>query len=92
MNSLCAALRLARTEQVGPRTWLRLVTQYGTPAAALDALPGLPARGRTQPVIPPLDSITREIDATLAMGGQFLTLLDADYPPCCATSLMRRQS
>ncbi|WP_025827267.1 DNA-processing protein DprA [Acetobacter okinawensis] len=81
MNSLCAALRLARTEQVGPRTWLRLVTQYGTPAAALDALPGLPARGRTQPVIPPLDSITREIDATLAMGGQFLTLLDADYPP-----------
>ncbi|MFT8418730.1 MAG: DNA-processing protein DprA [Acetobacter sp.] len=80
-NSLCAALRLARTEQVGPRTWRRLVAQYGSPAAALDALPGLPAKGRTRPVIPPQGSIEREIEATLALGGQFVTLLDAHYPP-----------
>ncbi|MCP1241956.1 DNA-protecting protein DprA [Acetobacter lambici] len=81
MNNLFAALRLARTEHVGPRTWQRLVAQYGTPAAALDALPGLPTRGRTRPAIPPADSIQREIDATLALGGQFLTLLDGNYPP-----------
>ena len=81
MSHLLAALRLARTEQVGPRTWLRLVAQYGTPAAALEALPGLPVRGRARPVIPPLDSIRREIDATMALGGHFLTLLDSDYPP-----------
>ncbi|WP_338331709.1 DNA-processing protein DprA [Acetobacter sp. LMG 32666] len=81
MNSLFAALRLARTEQVGPRTWQRLVAQYGTPAAALDALPGLPTRGRTRPTIPPADNIQREIDATLALGGQFVTLLDSNYPP-----------
>lgn len=80
-SSLHATLRLARTGQVGPRTWRRLVAQYGTPAAALDALPGLPAKGRTRPVIPPQDSIEREIDATMALGGQFLTLLDTDYPP-----------
>lgn len=81
MTPLCAALRLARTEQVGPRTWQRLVAHHGTPAAALAALPGLPIRGRTRPVIPTQDSIEREIDATLALGGQFLTLLDPDYPP-----------
>ena len=81
MNSLHAALRLARTEQVGPRTWQRLVAQYGSPAAALEALAGQPASGRTRPVIPPADSIEREIEATLALGGQFLTLLDAAYPP-----------
>nr|WP_242008470.1 DNA-processing protein DprA [Acetobacter ghanensis] len=75
-----AALRLARTEQVGPRTWQRLVAQYGSPAAALDALPGLPVRGRTKPSIPSADSIEREIEGTLALGGQFLTLLDPDYP------------
>ena len=81
MNSLRAALRLARTGQVGPRTWQRLVAQYGTPEAALDALPGLPAKGRTRPIIPPPDIIEREIEATYALGGQFLTLLDPDYPP-----------
>lgn len=81
MSSLYAALRLARTEQVGPRTWQRLVAQYGTPEAALDALPGLPARGRTRPSIPPRDSIEREIENTLAIGGQFLILLDPHYPP-----------
>nr|WP_217429094.1 DNA-processing protein DprA [Acetobacter syzygii] len=78
---MLAALRLARTEQVGPRTWQRLVAQYGTPAAALDALPDLPIRGRIRPSIPSCATIEREIEATRALGGQFLTLLDPDYPP-----------
>ncbi|NSL92214.1 DNA-processing protein DprA [Acetobacter syzygii] len=81
MSDLLAALRLARTEQVGPRTWQRLVAQYGTPAAALDALPDLPIRGRIRPSIPSCATIEREIEATRALGGQFLTLLDPDYPP-----------
>lgn len=80
MNTLAACLRLARTESVGPRTWRRLVAQYHSAEAALEALPRLPLRGRAPLVIPPLDSILREIEATARMGGRILTLLDADYP------------
>ncbi|MCG4255915.1 DNA-processing protein DprA [Acetobacter senegalensis] len=82
MTSLAACLRLARTDSVGPRTWRRLVERYQTPEAALDALPHLPARnGRTQFIPPSPAHIEAEIDATLKIGGQFLTLLDATYPP-----------
>lgn len=80
MNTLVACLRLARTESVGPRTWRRLLSQYHTAEAALEALPRLPQRGRVPLVIPSQDSILREIEATLHMGGRILTLLDADYP------------
>ncbi|MFT9330775.1 MAG: DNA-processing protein DprA [Acetobacter persici] len=80
MNTLVACLRLARTESVGPRTWRRLLSQYHSAEAALDALPRLPQRGREPLVIPSQDSILREIEATLRMGGHILTLLDADYP------------
>ncbi|KXV14190.1 DNA polymerase III [Acetobacter malorum] len=80
MNTLVACLRLARTESVGPRTWRRLLSQYHTAEAALEALPRLPQRGRVPLVIPSRDSILREIEATLHMGGRILTLLDADYP------------
>ncbi|MDN7352557.1 DNA-processing protein DprA, partial [Acetobacter senegalensis] len=82
MTSLAACLRLARTDSVGPRTWRRLVERYQTPEAALDALPHLPARnGRTQLIPPSPAHIEAEIDATLKIGGQFLTLLDTTYPP-----------
>lgn len=82
MTSLAACLRLARTDSVGPRTWRRLVERYQTPEAVLDALPHLPARsGRTQLIPPSPAHIEAEIDATLKIGGQFLTLLDATYPP-----------
>ena len=82
MTSLAACLRLARTDSVGPRTWRRLVERYQTPEAALEALPHLPARnGRAQLIPPSPAHIEAEIDATLKIGGQFLTLLDATYPP-----------
>ncbi|MBO1323763.1 DNA-processing protein DprA [Acetobacter sp. TBRC 12305] len=80
MNSLAACLRLARTEQIGPRSWRRLVAQHGSAQAALDALPGLAARGRRPVIIPPPDAIAREIEATFKLGGHILTLLDPAYP------------
>ncbi|MFT8886433.1 MAG: DNA-processing protein DprA, partial [Acetobacter papayae] len=83
-GTLVACLRLARAEQVGPRQWHRLIALYKTPEAALEAL----SNGRNSPsgrsgktLVPaPEAAILREIEATLAMGGQFLTLLDAGYP------------
>ncbi|MFT9016371.1 MAG: DNA-processing protein DprA [Acetobacter sp.] len=80
MNTLVACLRLARTEQIGPRTWRRLVARHGSAQAALDALPELAARGKRPVVIPPLAAIEREIDSTFRLGGHFLTVLDHAYP------------
>lgn len=82
--TLVACLRLARTEQVGPRQWHRLMALYTTPENAVEALrarQGAPT-GRSGKVLTlaPEDEILREIDATLALGGQFLTLLDSGYP------------
>lgn len=82
MSSLAACLRLARTDSVGPRTWRRLVDRYHSPEAALEALPHLPAgRGRDTLCPPPLEAIHHEIEATLKIGGHFLTLIDPAYPP-----------
>ena len=41
MNTLTHCLRLARTDQVGPRTWRRLMAMYNTPEEAIEALPSL---------------------------------------------------
>lgn len=40
-----AYLRLARTDQIGPVTFQRLLTVYGTAEKALEALPELSQRG-----------------------------------------------
>lgn len=76
-------LRLARTEGVGPVTYRRLLDRFGTPAAALDALPGLArGAGRTSPpAIPPFDAVKREMDGLARLGGRFLFVDDPDYPP-----------
>jgi DNA processing protein len=80
-GTLVACLRLARTEQVGPRQWHRLMALYKTPEAALEALREHPAGrgGKTLTPAPEAEAL-REVEATLAIGGRFLTLLDAGYP------------
>ena len=79
-------LRLARTEGIGPVTYRRLLSQYGTAAAALDALPRIArSAGRgTPPPIPDPGDIRREMDGLARLGGQFLFVDDADYPPLLA--------
>lgn len=75
-------LRLARTEGVGPVTYRRLMGRFGDAAAALEALPGLArTAGREPPAIP---DVRREMDALARMGGCFVFVGDADYPPLLA--------
>lgn len=79
-------LRLARTDGVGPVTYRRLMARFGNPAAALDALPGL-AKGagrEAPPAIPSLDAVQREMDGLARLGGRFLFVDDAEYPPLLA--------
>ncbi|KAF2991763.1 DNA-processing protein DprA [Methylocystis sp. MJC1] len=76
-------LRLIRSENIGPRTFLSLINRFGGAGAALAALPALAAKslhGRAIRIAP-RDEILREIDAAEKMGVRFIPICDADYPP-----------
>lgn len=81
-----ARLRLARSEGVGPRTWLRLMAHFRTAAEALEELPGMSARGgRRRPLKPcPERDAETELAALEALGGRMVLLGDADYPEALA--------
>ncbi|WP_368040902.1 DNA-processing protein DprA [Acetobacter estunensis] len=83
---LPALLRLARTENVGPVTWRRLMAEHGCPERALDAVPERARRGGRKGPLKIADEadILREIEATQALGGRILTLHDPDYPALLA--------
>jgi DNA processing protein len=82
---LVSRLRLARTEGVGPSTYRRLLSRYASPAAALEALPGLArAAGRPDKPIPTAAAIEDEIARTARLGGQFIMPHMALYPPLLA--------
>ncbi|MDJ0970990.1 MAG: DNA-processing protein DprA [Kiloniellales bacterium] len=75
-------LRLIRSENVGPITCRRLLAQFGSAAAALEALPELARRGgRRRPVrLCPPDEAERQLDALEDLGARVLTLADPEYP------------
>ncbi len=77
-----AWLRLARTAQVGPQTFFRLLEQYGTASAALAALPELARRGGRSAAlrVPSESSIEQEIEKTAALGGRIIAFAESDYP------------
>jgi DNA processing protein len=85
-NDIRDHLRLSRAEGVGPLTYNRLLRRFGSPAAAIEALPRLARAGgrATSPAIPPEDEIAREIHRLEKMGGQFLILGQPSYPPLLA--------
>ena len=75
-------LRLARTENVGPITFYRLVERYGSAGKALEALPHLAQRGgRKKPLTaPPASEIEREYEALQKLGGDLVTAACEEYP------------
>ncbi len=79
-------LRLIRTENVGPVSYLHLMRRYGSAKAALEALPHLARRGGRSAAIAiyPRDLAEQETEALAAAGGRFIALDEADYPPALA--------
>lgn len=75
-------LRLARSENVGPVTFRRLLERYGSAAAALDALPDLARRGgRTASLrIATKAQAEAEIDACRRLDARLVGLMEPDYP------------
>lgn len=74
-------LRLARSENVGPRTFRDLVNMFGSASAALEALPDLSRRGggRTIRVAAEAEA-EREMMLASRHHVRFVALGEADYP------------
>ena len=81
-----ARLRLMRTPSVGPVTYAQLLARFGTPGAALDAIPDLARRGGGKPpVVPPRGAVEREVEAVEKAGARYLFLGLPGYPAMLAT-------
>ncbi len=80
-------IRLARTQNVGPVTFAQLLKRFGSPAAALDALPEIARRaGRGRPIVAPsVAEIDAEIEATQRYGARIVARCEADFPPLLRT-------
>ena len=75
-------LRLIRSENVGPITFRRLLSRFGTAAAALRALPELARRGGCRSVrLCSSADAERELAAVRQRGARLIVWGDADYPP-----------
>ena len=80
-------LRLARSRRVGPATFIRLVREHGSAAAALTALPGIAAEAGLRDYAPASRAeVEAEWRAAADAGARPLLLGAPDYPPLLATT------
>lgn len=78
-------LRLLRSRRVGVSTFWRLMAEYGSAAAALDALPEIArAAGVTDYAICPESVVARELSAARQKGAAPIFHGQAAYPPLLA--------
>jgi DNA processing protein len=85
IEDLVDRLRLVRTPGIGPVTYRQLSARFGTPAAALAAVPDLARRGGGAP--PRLfgrDDAEREIAKADRAGARYLAIGLGLYPPLLA--------
>lgn len=78
-------LQLIRSRRVGPATFRRLLGEYGSAAAALDALPGIAQASGTRDYTPcDRSQILREYETGKARGARLIALGSAAYPSVLA--------
>ena len=78
-------LRLIRTPGIGPITYHQLLARFGSPQAALDAVPELARRGGGKaPQIAARGMVEREADAVARLGARYLFRGLGLYPPLLA--------
>jgi len=81
IEDLVDRLRLARTPGIGPVTHRQLIARFGSPAAALAAVPDLARRGGGKaPTLYPRDEAQRELARVDKLGARFLALGQGLYP------------
>ncbi|MFD1950209.1 DNA-processing protein DprA [Sphingomonas arantia] len=80
-----ARLRLIRTGGIGPVTYKQLIARFGTPAAALAALPDLARRGGGKaPAIATLAAVEAEVATVERLGARYLFMGQGLYPALLA--------
>lgn len=80
-EDLVDRLRLLRTPGIGPVTFRQLVARFGTPGAALAAVPDLARRGGGKaPAIRSAADAERELARVEKLGARFLALGQGLYP------------
>jgi DNA processing protein len=79
-------LQLIRTETIGPVTFARLLSRFGSPAAAIEALPRLASQaGRKLPLRAASREVAeQEYERALAAGARLIALVEDDYPKALA--------
>jgi DNA processing protein len=81
IEDLVDRLRLLRTPGIGPVTYRQLILRFGTPAAALAAVPDLARRGGGKaPALRSAADAEREIALVEKLGARFLALGQGLYP------------
>ena len=81
INDLVDRLRLLRTPGIGPVTFRQLIARFGSPTAALDAVPDLARRGGGKaPALRAASDAEREIAKVEKFGARFLALGQGLYP------------
>ncbi len=76
-----ACLRLARSENVGPVSYRKLINMYGGASAALEALPGLAQRGGRRRIrICTVDAAKSELEAAVRIGATLIFTIEPGYP------------
>ncbi len=74
-------LQLIRCENIGPRSFHKLMLRHGSAAAALAALPALIRQGVGRKIaIASRDSCARELAAAHKLGARYIALGELDYP------------
>jgi DNA processing protein len=80
-----ARLRLIRSDNIGPITYFQLLARFGSAQAAIDAVPGLAARGGGRaPRLASKAEAEREIEAVERLGARHLFLGHGLYPALLA--------
>jgi len=78
---LVDALRLIRSENVGPLTFFQLLAHHGSPEAALAALPCLARNGGKRIYTPcSIEAAEHEIEAAQRFGAHFIVYGSVEYP------------
>ena len=82
-----ARLRLIRSETIGPMTFYKLLSRYGSATKALEALPELAQRGgkKKPPRIMTVQQAEHELTALKNFGGSMIVFGDPEYPQWLST-------
>ncbi|QTD56289.1 DNA-processing protein DprA [Parasphingorhabdus cellanae] len=81
MNEDFDRLRLIRSANIGPVSYVQLIRRYGSAAKALEMIPQLAARGGGRaPRLSDPAAVEREMNETRKLGADYLFLGDPNYP------------